>query len=124
MKLHCARACTLTPYFVGTNFSSRWCCWWSASGLVTSDLRAPQLRLPFLTASEAQAGISFEVKLDASEAFKLRNLIGFTLCVGCSWARGRVFPHCDTSFVVSMDLIKISDFIYDVCVCAPSFPLA
>lgn len=30
----------------------------AGTGLVTSDLRAPQLRLPFLAASEAQAGIS------------------------------------------------------------------
>lgn len=89
----------------------------AGTGLVTSDLRAPQLRLPFLTASEAQAGISFEVKLEASEAFKLKNLIGFTLCVSHSWASSRVSPHHGTSFVVSRGLIKISDFIYDVCLC-------
>lgn len=57
------------------------------------------------------------MKLDAPEAFKLRNLIGFTLCVSHSWASSRVSPHHGASFVVSRDLIKISDFIYDKCLC-------
>lgn len=42
-----------------------------------SDFAAPQLWLPFPTALAAQVGIYFEVKPDASEAFKHRNFMGF-----------------------------------------------
>lgn len=71
MKLHCAKSFTLISFSFWEEASA------AGAGLVMSDFAAPQLWLPFPTALAAQVGISFEVKPDASEAFKHRNFMGF-----------------------------------------------